>query len=123
MAGLEVKTFFSEPTAAAYAYLLANRSEGLSKESRYVLVFDLGGGTLDVTVITAVGESFTVKTITGDSHLGTCLHKRHMFYAFKVVKTLTKRSLSTASANSVMVQAYPRRRSRTSERSVCVNDM
>src|SRR5919109_5218895 len=64
VAGLEVKRIINEPTAASLAY-------GLDKESdQTILVFDLGGGTFDVSVL-EIGEGvFEVKATAGDSHLG-----------------------------------------------------
>ena len=65
IAGLEVKRIINEPTAAALAY-------GLDKgnESQTILVFDLGGGTFDVSVL-EIGEGvFEVKSTSGDNHLG-----------------------------------------------------
>jgi molecular chaperone DnaK len=65
IAGLEVKRIINEPTAAALAY-------GLDKghEDQTILVFDLGGGTFDVSVL-EIGEGvFEVKSTSGDNHLG-----------------------------------------------------
>jgi molecular chaperone DnaK len=64
IAGLEVKRIINEPTAASLAY-------GLDKESdQTILVFDLGGGTFDVSVL-EIGEGvFEVKATSGDNHLG-----------------------------------------------------
>ncbi|HEU4741959.1 MAG TPA: molecular chaperone DnaK [Meiothermus sp.] len=64
IAGLEVLRIINEPTAAALAY-------GLDKKgNETVLVFDLGGGTFDVTVL-EIGEGvFEVKSTSGDTHLG-----------------------------------------------------
>ncbi|MDO8847422.1 MAG: molecular chaperone DnaK [Coriobacteriia bacterium] len=65
IAGLEVKRIINEPTAAALAY-------GLDKghQDQTVLVFDLGGGTFDVSVLD-IGEGvFEVKSTNGDNHLG-----------------------------------------------------
>ncbi len=65
IAGLEVKRIINEPTAAALAY-------GLDKghQDQTVLVFDLGGGTFDVSVL-EIGEGvFEVKSTNGDNHLG-----------------------------------------------------
>src|SRR5687767_569850 len=64
IAGLEVKRIINEPTAASLAY-------GLDKESdQTILVFDLGGGTFDVSVL-EIGEGvFEVKSTAGDNHLG-----------------------------------------------------
>src|SRR5213595_2136068 len=64
IAGLEVKRIINEPTAASLAY-------GLDKETdQTILVFDLGGGTFDVSVL-EIGEGvFEVKATSGDNHLG-----------------------------------------------------
>src|ERR687886_660249 len=65
IAGLEVLRIINEPTAAALAY-------GLDKEGRdeTVLVFDLGGGTFDVSVLEIGDGVFEVKATSGDNHLG-----------------------------------------------------
>jgi molecular chaperone DnaK len=64
VAGLDVKRIINEPTAASLAY-------GLDKEhDQTILVFDLGGGTFDVSVL-EIGEGvFEVKATAGDNHLG-----------------------------------------------------
>ena len=65
IAGLDVKRIINEPTAAALAY-------GLDKgdENQTILVFDLGGGTFDVSIL-EIGEGvFEVKSTSGDNHLG-----------------------------------------------------
>ncbi|CAA9477376.1 MAG: Chaperone protein DnaK [uncultured Solirubrobacteraceae bacterium] len=64
VAGLDVKRIINEPTAAALAY-------GLDKESdQTILVFDLGGGTFDVSVLEIGDGVFEVKSTAGDNHLG-----------------------------------------------------
>jgi molecular chaperone DnaK len=66
IAGLEVLRIINEPTAAALAY-------GLDKEStadETILVFDLGGGTFDVSVLEIADGVFEVKSTSGDTHLG-----------------------------------------------------
>jgi molecular chaperone DnaK len=64
VAGLEVKRIINEPTAASLAY-------GLDKESdQTILVFDLGGGTFDVSVLEIGDGVFEVKATSGDNHLG-----------------------------------------------------
>jgi molecular chaperone DnaK len=65
IAGLEVLRIINEPTAAALAY-------GLDKESadQTVLVFDLGGGTFDVSVLEIGDGVFEVKSTSGNTHLG-----------------------------------------------------
>ena len=64
IAGLEVLRIINEPTAAALAY-------GIDKdESHTVLVFDLGGGTFDVSILDIDDGMFEVKATNGDTHLG-----------------------------------------------------
>ncbi len=64
IAGLEVLRIVNEPTAAALAY-------GLDKdEEQTVLVYDLGGGTFDVSVLEIADGVFEVKSTSGDTHLG-----------------------------------------------------
>lgn len=64
IAGLEVKRIINEPTAAALAYGL----EG--KKDEQIIVFDLGGGTFDVSVLELGDGVFEVKSTNGDTHLG-----------------------------------------------------
>ncbi len=64
IAGLEVKRIINEPTAASLAY-------GLDREAdQTILVFDLGGGTFDVSVLEIGDGVFEVKSTSGDNHLG-----------------------------------------------------
>ena len=66
IAGLTVERVLNEPTAAAIAY-------GLDREKtkeETILVFDLGGGTFDVTLLAIDGGVFEVKATAGDTHLG-----------------------------------------------------
>ncbi len=65
IAGLNVLRIINEPTAAALAYGLDKQDELLT-----VLVFDLGGGTFDVSVLEIGGGVFQVKGTAGDNHLG-----------------------------------------------------
>jgi len=69
IAGLDVLRIINEPTAAAIAYGLDSANDKDKKE-RTVLIFDLGGGTFDVSLLTIVGGVFTVKATAGDTHLG-----------------------------------------------------
>ncbi|KAI9762987.1 MAG: 70-kilodalton heat shock protein [Chaenotheca gracillima] len=66
MAGLNVLRIINEPTAAAIAYGLDKKTEG----ERNVLIFDLGGGTFDVSLLTIEEGIFEVKSTAGDTHLG-----------------------------------------------------
>ena len=65
-AGLEVIRIINEPTAAAIAYGYENQSD----EERKVLIFDLGGGTFDVSIVNIKGNEFTVLSSCGNDHLG-----------------------------------------------------
>ena len=64
IAGLEVRRIVNEPTAAAMAYGLEK------KEDQKIVVFDLGGGTFDVSVLELGDGVFEVKSTNGDTHLG-----------------------------------------------------
>ncbi|KAG7125300.1 Heat shock 70 kDa protein like [Verticillium longisporum] len=66
IAGLNVLRIINEPTAAAIAYGLDKKVEG----ERNVLIFDLGGGTFDVSLLTIEDGIFEVKSTAGDTHLG-----------------------------------------------------
>lgn len=67
IAGLNVLRIINEPTAAAIAYGLGS---GKSDKERNVLIYDLGGGTFDVSLLNIQGGVFTVKATAGDTHLG-----------------------------------------------------
>ncbi|KAH6827160.1 heat shock protein 70 family protein [Perilla frutescens var. hirtella] len=81
IAGLNVARIINEPTAAAVAY-------GLDKEGeRNVLVFDLGGGTFDVSVLAMDNGVFEVLATSGDTHLGgEDFDHRVMDYFMKLIK-------------------------------------
>src|ERR1700761_5970255 len=66
ISGLNVLRIINEPTAAAIAYGLDKKGKG----ERNVLIFDLGGGTFDVSVLSIDDGIFEVKSTTGDTHLG-----------------------------------------------------
>merc|ERR1719510_1764446 len=68
IAGLNVLRIINEPTAAAFAYGLDKKNK--SDEERNVLIFDLGGGTFDVSLLTIDDGVFEVKATAGDTHLG-----------------------------------------------------
>ena len=65
IAGLNVLRIINEPTAAAIAYGLDKKGE-----EKNVLIFDLGGGTFDVSLLTIEDGIFEVKATAGDTHLG-----------------------------------------------------
>lgn len=64
IAGLDVKRIINEPTAAALAYGLDK------KDAEVIAVYDLGGGTFDITILQLAGGVFSVKATGGDTHLG-----------------------------------------------------
>ena len=66
IAGLNVLRIVNEPTAAAIAYGLDRREAG----EKNILIFDLGGGTFDVSVLKIEDGVFEVKSTAGDTHLG-----------------------------------------------------
>lgn len=68
IAGLNVLRIINEPTAAAIAYGLDKKTAGTGE--RNVLIFDLGGGTFDVSILTIEDGIFEVKSTAGDTHLG-----------------------------------------------------
>ncbi|KAM4097646.1 hypothetical protein ACJW30_07G017400 [Castanea mollissima] len=68
LAGLNVLRIINEPTAAAIAYGLDRMESSIGKKN--VLIFDLGGGTTDISLITIEKGVFEVKAVAGDTHLG-----------------------------------------------------
>ena len=66
IAGLNVSRIINEPTAAAIAYGLDKKDT----QERNVLIFDLGGGTFDVSLLTIEDGIFEVKATNGHTHLG-----------------------------------------------------
>ncbi|KAI5694424.1 hypothetical protein M8J75_016546 [Diaphorina citri] len=71
IAGLNVLRIINEPTAAAIAYGLDKKvGSAAGSGERNVLIFDLGGGTFDVSILTIEDGIFEVKSTAGDTHLG-----------------------------------------------------
>ncbi|KAL3678049.1 hypothetical protein R1sor_021005 [Riccia sorocarpa] len=68
ISGLNVMRIINEPTAAAIAYGLDKKSTATGEKN--VLIFDLGGGTFDVSILTIEEGIFEVKSTAGDTHLG-----------------------------------------------------
>lgn len=91
IAGLNVLRILNEPTAAAIAY-------GLDKKpgEQTILVFDLGGGTFDVSLLTIDNEVFEVEATAGDTHLGgEDFDQRVLQYFIKLIKTKYNKDIST----------------------------
>lgn len=83
ISGLNVVRIINEPTAAAIAYGL----KGENKDTK-ILVFDLGGGTFDVSILTIDGEVFEVLATNGDTHLGgEDFDQRIVEYFLKKIKS------------------------------------
>lgn len=90
IAGLNVIRILNEPTAAAIAYGLDNKSGELN-----IMVFDLGGGTFDVSVLTIDDGVFEVISTNGDTHLGgEDFDQRVMNHFMKVFKRRNKADMS-----------------------------
>ncbi|CAK5090301.1 unnamed protein product [Meloidogyne enterolobii] len=89
ISGLNVVRIINEPTAAAIAYGL-DKKEG----ERNILVFDLGGGTFDVSLLTIDNGVFEVLATNGDTHLGgEDFDQRTMEYFIKLIKKKTGKDL------------------------------
>merc|ERR1711912_169176 len=91
IAGMNVARIINEPTAAAIAYGL-DKKEG----EKNILVFDLGGGTFDVSMLTIDGGVFEVVSTNGDTHLGgEDFDQRVMEYFIKLIKKKHSKDIST----------------------------
>ena len=122
IAGLTVERIINEPTAAALAYGLNNESD----TEKNVLIFDCGGGTHDVSVLSIDSGIFEVKATAGDTHLGgediddmvvahfkaefkkkfrmDITHKKHL-RRLRTAAERAKRTLSTATTATVEVDS------------------
>lgn len=134
IAGLDVVRIINEPTAAALAYgLHSSGAEGAAATNKAnVVIFDLGGGTFDVSVLSMDGGVFAVKATGGDTHLGGedfdnalvewCMKQideKHGTNAAKAVKSsnrsqqrlrraveAAKRTLSTTSETEIELDSF-----------------
>jgi len=99
IAGLKVLRIINEPTAAAIAYGLEKNNKTTSEQN--VLIFDLGGGTFDVSILSIEDGLYEVKATAGDTHLGgedfdnrlVDHFKREFQRKYKRDLTLNKRSM------------------------------
>jgi L1 cell adhesion molecule like protein len=108
IAGLEVARIINEPTAAALAYGL-HSGDATTMEKNNVLIFDLGGGTFDVSVLSMTGGVFEVKATGGDTHLGgEDFDNAIMDWCYKEIETkISKDAAKAVKSNS---KAYQRLR-------------
>ncbi|XP_058762936.1 heat shock cognate 70 kDa protein-like [Vicia villosa] len=89
IAGLNVIRIINEPTAAAFAYGLNKRTKCVGENN--IFVFDLGGGTFDVSVLTIKDNLFQVKATAGNTHLGgTDFDNRMVNYFVEELKRKNK---------------------------------
>ncbi|KAL5057131.1 hypothetical protein RYX36_028735, partial [Vicia faba] len=96
IAGLNVMRIINEPTAAALAYGLQKRANCV--EEKTVFIFDLGGGTFDVSLLTIKNNVFEVKATAGDTHLGgEDFDNRMVNYFVKEFKRKNKVDISGSS--------------------------
>merc|ERR1711874_723398 len=90
IAGLNVIRIINEPTAAAISYGLNDKN----KDEKNVLVFDLGGGTFDVSLLTIADGVFEVVATSGDTHLGgEDFDQRVMDHFIKLIKKKTGKDI------------------------------
>jgi len=100
IAGLKVERIINEPTAAAIAYGLDEKGE------KNIMVYDLGGGTFDVSILTIDNGIFEVVATNGDTHLGgEDFDQRVMEHFLKIFK---KKSKKDASADKRAIQKLRR---------------
>lgn len=93
ISGLNVLRIINEPTAAAIAYGLDNKKAG----EQNVLIFDLGGGTFDVSLLSIEDGVFEVKATAGDTHLGgEDFDHRIMMHFVEEFKRKHKKDLTTS---------------------------
>jgi heat shock protein 1/8 len=102
IAGLNVLRIINEPTAAAIAYGLG---AGKSNKERNVLIYDLGGGTFDVSLLNIQGGVFTVKATAGDTHLGGQDFDTNLLEHFK--KEFQRKTKKGSSAQSLFNFEFP----------------
>lgn len=94
IAGLYVERIINEPTAAAIAYGI-KEARGEEEDEENVLVFDLGGGTFDVTLLTIDNGIFEVLATNGDTHLGgSDIDQTVMNYFMGIIRKKDKKDIS-----------------------------
>jgi L1 cell adhesion molecule like protein len=110
IAGLEVLRIINEPTAAAIAYGLDKKK----KEEQHILIFDCGGGTHDVSLLTLDDGVFEVKATAGDTHLGgSDFDNRLVDHFAKEFQRKYKKDLTTSARSVKRLNAACERVKRT----------
>uniref|UniRef100_A0A914Z771 Heat shock protein 70 n=1 Tax=Panagrolaimus superbus TaxID=310955 RepID=A0A914Z771_9BILA len=99
--GLNVLRIINEPTAAAIAYGLDKKGTG----ERNVLIFDLGGGTFDVSILTIEDGIFEVKSTAGDTHLGDVASNPRALRRLRTACERAKRTLSSSTQASIEIDS------------------
>ena len=95
ISGMKIKRIINEPTAAAIAYGF-DRIHGTTTKEKNILVYDLGGGTFDVTILAIDNGVFEVLSTNGDTHLGgEDFDQRIMQYFIKMLLKRDKIDLKT----------------------------
>ncbi|KAK9740676.1 hypothetical protein RND81_03G053200 [Saponaria officinalis] len=95
ISGLNVLRILNEPTAAAIAYGVDKKTSHINSSQRNVLVFDLGGGTFDVSLVCNQRDVIEVKAIGGDAHIGgSDFDTRMVSYFVEDIKKKHKKDLS-----------------------------
>lgn len=91
--GLNVLRIINEPTAAAIAYGLDQKCE----QEKHIIIYDVGGGTLDVTLLSLDDGIFEVKSTSGDTHLGgEDFDKNVMFHFMEEFKKKHRKDISNS---------------------------
>ena len=117
ISGLNVVRIINEPTAAAIAYGLDKKAA----QERNIMVFDLGGGTFDVSVLTIDGGVFEVVATSGDTHLGgEDFDQRVMDHFMKVFK---KKHGKDISGDKIALQKLKREVEKTKRALSSVHEM
>ncbi len=113
LAGIKVERLVNEPSAAALLCKLKNPQE----DGNY-MVFDFGGGTLDISVVECFENVVNVIAISGDNRLGGCDFDREIAEAFCRENDLLFRNLSVQEQNSLLLQCELIKKRLTAEESV-----
>jgi len=110
ISGLIVDRIINEPTAAAMAYGLEKKN----KKEQKILVFDLGGGTFDVSLLAIEDGIYEVRAVNGDTHLGGQDFDNNLVdHILKVIKTQHNKDLSSDERAKAKIRAEAEKAKRT----------